>query len=260
MSRIGIGIFVYLCGRYNSVGMQSTEIAIQQQIMIVRDQRVMLDFDLAALYGVETKVLNQAVKRNIERFPADFMFQLTQGEWNLVSNNITLLRSQNVTSNIVENQDDAVLRSQNVTAKSDENTDLEVLQSQFATAKTIKKTRSLPYAFTELGVAMLSSVLRSPTAIQVNINIMRAFVAFRHLATQPMPESNAELRKEIQALRNELEEILSDQNDINEMTQAQLDAISEALAELQAMPKVRQRQRIGFVKDNDIDPLNPPSN
>lgn len=141
MSRIGIGIFAYLCGRYNSVGMQSTEIAIQQQIMIVRDQRVMLDFDLAALYGVETKVLNQAVKRNIERFPADFMFQLTQGEWNLVSNNITLLRSQNVTSNIAENQDDAVLRSQNVTAKSDENTDLEVLQSQFATAKTIKKTR-----------------------------------------------------------------------------------------------------------------------
>ena len=214
--------------------MQPAEITIQQQILLVRDQRVMLDFELAALYGVETKALNQAVKRNIERFPADFMFQLTQGEWNLVSNNITILRSQSATSNTAENQDNAILRS------------------QIATAKSIKKTRSLPYAFTELGVAMLSSVLRSPTAIQVNINIMRAFVAFRHLATQPIPESNAEMRKEIQALRNELEEILSDQNDINEMTQAQLDAISEALAELQAKPRP-QRQRIGFVKNDSRD-------
>ena len=80
--------------------MQPAELTIQQQILLVRDQRVMLDFELAALYGVETKALNQAVKRNIERFPADFMFQLTQGEWALVSNNITLLRSQNVTTNL----------------------------------------------------------------------------------------------------------------------------------------------------------------
>ncbi len=88
--------------------MQHTEISIQQQILLVRDQRVMLDFELAALYGVETKALNQAVKRNIERFPADFMFQLTQGEWALISNNITLLQSQNVTANLTENQDDAI--------------------------------------------------------------------------------------------------------------------------------------------------------
>ena len=80
------------------------------------------------------------------------------------------------------------------------------------------------------GVAMLSSVLRSPTAIQVNINIMRAFVALRHLAIQPLPDSNAELRKEIQALRNELEDILSDQNDINEMTHAQLGAFRPKIA------------------------------
>lgn len=229
--------------------MQPAEMTIQQQILVVRDQRVMLDFELAALYGVETKALNQAVKRNIERFPADFMFQLTQGEWALISNNLTLLRSQNVTTNLAENQDNTVLRSQIVTAKTEENIDFEVLQSQIATTKSIKKSRSLPYAFTELGVAMLSSVLRSPSAIQVNINIMRAFVAFRHLATQPLPDSNAELRKEIQSLRNELEDILSDQNDINEMTQAQLDAISEALAELQAKPQNHQRQRIGFRKD-----------
>ena len=140
--------------------MQPEEMTIQQQILVVRDQRVMLDFELAALYGVETKVLNQAVKRNLERFPADFMFQLTQGEWALISNSLTLLRSQNATANLAENQDTTVLRS------------------QFVTAKT------------------------------------------------------------------------SDQNDINEMTQAQLDAISEALAELQAKPQNHQRQRIGFIKDN----------
>ena len=124
--------------------MQPTEISIQQQILLVRDQRVMLDFELAALYGVETKALNQAVKRNIERFPADFMFQLTQGEWALVSNNIILLRSQNVTTNLAENQDDAILRSQIVTSNSEENADFEVLQSQIVSAKSIKKSRSLP--------------------------------------------------------------------------------------------------------------------
>ena len=223
---------------------------IQNQILLVRDQRVMLDFELAALYGVETKRLNEQVRRNIDRFPADFMFQLTQGEWNLISNDISLLQSQNATANLVERLEDASLRSQNATTNESDVQEIEVLQSQIVTAKAIKKSRSLPYAFTELGVAMLSSVLRSPTAIQVNINIMRAFVALRHLATQPLPDSNAELRKEIQALRSELEDILSDQNDINEMTQAQLDAISEALAELQAKPQTRQRQRIGFIKDD----------
>ena len=106
-----------------------SELTIQQRIIVVRDQRVMLDFELAALYGVETKALNQAVKRNIERFPADFMFQLTQGEWALVSNNITMLRSQFATANLAENQDDAVLRS------------------QFVTTKMRRKSRSLPYAF-----------------------------------------------------------------------------------------------------------------
>lgn len=78
--------------------MLSTEMTIQQKILVVRDQRVMLDFELAALYGVETKRLNEQVKRNIERFPADFMFQLTQGEWNLVSYNLTKLRSQKATT------------------------------------------------------------------------------------------------------------------------------------------------------------------
>lgn len=197
---------------------------IQSKIYELRGQRVMLDFDLASLYQVETRVLNQAVKRNIERFPDDFMFQLTKGEWEI-------LKSQIVTANPIENEE------------------VKTLPSQIVTAKSIAKQRFQPYAFTENGVAMLSSVLRSPLAIQVNIGIMRAFVAFRHLATQPLPDSNAELRKEIQAIRDEMEEILADQNDINEMTSAQLDAISTALAELQSDKSrlaAKPRRPIGF--------------
>ena len=105
----------------------------------------------------------------------------------------------------------------------------------------------LPYAFTELGVAMLSSVLTSETAININRDIMRAFVTFNHLTVRPLPEDNAELRSEIQALRDQMNEILADQNDINETTRAQLDAISSALAELQ-IDRVRHtgRNPIGF--------------
>ncbi len=122
-------------------------------IKIIRGRQVILDADLARLYGVETKVLNQAVKRNIERFPEDFMFQLTKEECS---------RSQFVTSNM----NDDFMRSQIVTSKIQDNRG---------------GTRYLPYAFTEQGIAMLSGVLRSPIAIEVNIRIMRAFVAMRHL-------------------------------------------------------------------------------
>jgi len=126
---------------------------IQNMIYEIRGQKVMLDSDLSALYGVELKVMNQAVKRNIKRFPSDFMFQLTDEEW--------------------KNQ-----RSQIVTFNKD--------------------TRKYkPYAFTEQGVAMLSSVINSDRAIEVNINIMRAFVKLRHyvLAKNDTNEQIAELRK-----------------------------------------------------------------
>jgi hypothetical protein len=99
---------------------------------------------------------------------------------------------------------------------------------------------------------MLSSVLNSDTAINVNRDIMRAFVTLRHIVSQPLPDSYAELRQEIQALRDEMEDILHDQNDINESTRAQLDAISTALAELQAKePPQRPRRRIGFVQEDE---------
>ena len=127
----------------------------------------MVDFDLAMLYGVQTKALNQAVKRNTKRFPDDFMFQLTQEEWN-------------------------ILRSQIVTAKTPEDQAIALLRSQFATAKDISKIRTLPYAFTRNGIGMLSSVLGSETAVAMNIRIMRAFTA-----SQQIMESNAILFKRV---------------------------------------------------------------
>ena len=196
----------------------------------------MLDRDLASMYGVETKVLNQAVKRNIERFPEDFMFQLTKGEYEILTNDI--LRSQIVTANIEDDKGDYNLRS------------------QIVTAKEFTMSRTLPYAFTEHGVAMLSSVLRSPLAIQVNIGIIRAFVEFRRLTKSlPTPttyEDIAQLRKDFEELKLDIEDILHDQNDINESTRAQLDAISTALAELQAnRPDNKPRRPIGFIKPKD---------
>lgn len=123
---------------------------IESLIRTIRGQKVMVDFDLGMLYGVKTKALNQSVKRNIKRFPNDFMFQLTQDEWN-------------------------TLRSQIVTAKATENKAIALLRSQFVTTKDISKIRTLPYAFTRNGIGMLSSVLGSDTAVEMNIRIMRVF-------------------------------------------------------------------------------------
>ena len=123
---------------------------IESLIRTIRGQKVMVDFDLGMLYGVKTKALNQSVKRNIKRFPNDFMFQLTQDEWN-------------------------TLRSQIVTTKATENKAIALLRSQFVTTKDISKIRTLPYAFTRNGIGMLSSVLGSDTAVEMNIRIMRVF-------------------------------------------------------------------------------------
>ena len=181
----------------------------------------MLDFDLAALYGVKTRAMNQAVKRNIERFPDDFMFQLTKGEF-------MILKSQIATSNSNDIQDNSVLMSQIVISKPVERRG---------------GTQKLPYAFTENGV--------SPLAIQVNIGIMRAFTEFRKIAANlSVPSQIADvtqLRKDFEELKFDIEDILHDQNDINESTRMQLDAISTALAELQADHRQQpKRKPIGF--------------
>ena len=203
-------------------------VVIQHKIHEIRGQRVILDRDLAALYGVETKVLNQAVKRNIERFPEDFMFQLTSEEFRN-------LRSQIMTSYVSENERDTQLRSQIVTSNS------------------IKMTRALPYAFTEHGVVMLASLLRSDIAVTMSVQITRAFVAMRQtIATLASTETKIELLNEkVERLNLFIEETLRDQNDINEETSMQLELIQQSLAELQAKPKEKPRRRIGFNASDD---------
>ncbi len=178
---------------------------VRSKIYEIRGQKVMLDRDLAAMYGVETRALNQAVKRNAERFPEDFMFQLTAEEW-------------------------------------------ENLKSQFVTSSW-GGARKMPYAFTELGVAMLSSVLTSKIAVQVNMGIMRAFVSVRQALSQPKPSELAQLQSEVRELKEYVNDILTDQNDINEETRMQLEMINESLAELQAEKRLllsAPRRRVGF--------------
>ena len=153
---------------------------IENLIHVIRGKQVMLDRDLARLYGVDTKRLNEQVKRNIERFPEDFMFQLSKEEFEnwksqyAISNDEEFLRSQIAT---IENKDDDFLRSQIATIENED----DGLRSQNVTIDMRgKHLKYLPYAFTENGVAMLSSVLRTPLAISTNIQIMRAFTASRH--------------------------------------------------------------------------------
>ena len=207
---------------------------IKHRIYEVRGQRVMLDRDLAELYGVETKVLNQAVKRNLDRFPEDFRFQLNRLE-------VHSLMSQSV---VVTD-----LKSQIVTSSQDEID----LRSQYATSSW-GGVRKLPFVFTELGVAMLSSVLRSETAIQVNINIMRAFVAMRHAvaAMQTTDMKVEQLAHKVDQMDAHIDELMHEQRDINrEQTETnnevalQIEAINDALDQLREKPAPK-RNKIGY--------------
>ena len=179
---------------------------IQSKIYEIRGQKVMLDFDLAEMYEVETRVLNQAVKRNIERFPKDFMFQLTKEEW-------------------------------------------ENMSSQFVmTSRSKRPKTAMPLVFTEHGVVMLSSVLRSNIAIQTSILIVRAFVAIRQLITNPPIDRVGELEKQMKELKDYIEDVFADYNDINDDTRIQLGLINQTLAELQSRKKLEEKPRnpIGF--------------
>ena len=154
---------------------------IEKMIFTIRGVQVMLDSDLAMLYGVETRALNQAVKRNISRFPEDFMFQLTMEEANAS-------RSQFVTLNI------------NPTSSKSQNVTLNTTRGQ--------NIKYRPYVFTENGVAMLSSVLRSQTAIEVNIRIMRAFTSMRHVLA-----SNAQVFQRLEVIEHHQLELAAHQAD-----------------------------------------------
>ena len=224
---------------------------IKHSIYEVRGMQVMLDRDLAELYNVETKVLNQAVKRNIERFPEDFMFKLNKSEWMFLRSQIATLK-ESALSTDTEDIDvvETSLMSQIVTS-SPENIDNDTdLKSQIATSSW-GGTRKLPNAFTELGIAMLSSVLRSETAIQVNINIMRAFVAIRHAigAWQGVNLKVEQLSHKVDNLNARVDEILHEQNENNMEMAVQISALNDALDQLREKPTTT-RKRIGFKQEN----------
>ena len=184
---------------------------IQSKIYEIRGQRVMLDFDLAELYQVETRVLNQAVKCNIDRFPEDFMFQVTAEEWVVIS-------------------------------------------SQFVMTSRNKRPKSaLPLAFTEHGVVMLSSVLRSDIAVQTSVLITRAFVAMRQIIANSPVIMSAQLQKEMKELKEYIEDVFADPNDINEDTRMQIELINQVLAELQVHKKLSEKTRrpIGFIRPQE---------
>ncbi len=173
--------------------MKTDALALQaeRRILLVRQQRVMLDYDLAALYGVETRALKQAVRRNLNRFPVDFMFELTGDE-------VAAMVSQSVIPGLG------------------------------------KLGGAVPMAFTEQGVAMLSSVLRSPRAVQVNIAIMRAFVRLREMLL-----SNADLARKLADLERKYD--------------SQFKVVFDAIRQLMAPPPPAPKPEIGFhVKEDAI--------
>ena len=183
--------------------------SIQNRIYEIRGERVMLDRDLAALYEVEIRVLNQAVKRNMKRFPKDFMFQLSKDEWESMRFQIENLDKQEKS-----------------------------LSSQIVTLKTGRgqHTKYLPYVFTEQGVAMLSGVLNSDRAINMNIAIMRAFVEIRRVLIQ-----QNDIREQLKLIKERMGEHDAQLNQI-------YDAMENLLDEKDAQRKWEDRERIGFKK------------
>ncbi|WP_316846760.1 ORF6N domain-containing protein [Pedobacter psychrodurus] len=187
--------------------------SIQNRIYEIRGERVMLDFDLASLYEVETKVLNQAVKRNIKRFPDDFMFQLTSAEFESIKFQIEAINQGASSQIVIKNQPN--------------------LKSQIVTSSW-GGTRKLPYAFTEQGVAMLSGVVNSDKAINMNIAIMRAFVDVRKIL---LKQSN--LNEQLTEIK---ERIGEHDVQLNELYDAMENLIDEKIAQI----KWNDRERIGF--------------
>jgi hypothetical protein len=181
--------------------------SIQNRIYEIRGERVMLDRDLAILYETDTKSLNQAVKRNLKRFPADFMFQLTKEEFESIRFQIETVEA---------NEKPVRIQNENV--------------------KGWGGSRYLPYVFTEQGVAMLSGVVNSDKAIEMNIAIMRAFVAVRHVLLK-----QNDLKEQLREIRERVGEHDTQLNHI-------YDAMENLLDEKAAQRKWGERERIGFKK------------
>lgn len=213
-------------GKVKQVSSSEVLNKVQYAITILRGKQVLLDFQLAELYGVETKRLNEAVKRNIQRFPEDFMFRVSKEE-------LANIRSQFATTyqQLPDNETFGALISRTPNEK--------------------RTASALPYAFTEQGVAMLSSVLRSETAVQVNIAIMRAFVMARQIISETRENALAinELRMKIQMLEDALENNLGAVNDLSEEMRAELDNIYNAIGALSVQnqePPKPKTNPIGF--------------
>jgi phage regulator Rha-like protein len=190
---------------------------IIRKIYVVKGQKVMLDFDLAALYNVETRVFNQAVKRNLDRFPEDFMFQLTPAEWKSMMSQI-----------VISSESDGTKANRNMMSQT-------VISSQKR-----RKLSSPPFAFTEHGVTMLATVLKSERAVKMSIAVVRAFIELKKMAT-----SYSEIARKLALLEDRLGE-----HDV------QLGAIHDAIENLlddKVEEKVKtkaweERERIGFTK------------
>ncbi len=180
---------------------KNSSFQVERHILLVRGEKVMLDSDLATLYEIETRVLTQAVKRNLERFPDDFMFQLNKEEF-------TLLRSQTA----AKNEAPSALRSQIVTLKEGRG----------------KHRKYLPYVFTEQGVAMLSSVLRSQRAVRVNVEIMRTFVRLRQMLS-----SNKELMQQL--------------NNLEQKCDKKFKIVFDTIHQLMLPPDNKKKRPIGFI-------------
>ena len=186
---------------------------IENKIYEIRGQKVMLDFDLAEMYGVETKRLKEQVRRNIERFPAEFMFELTKEE-------------------------------------------VAISRSQIAILKTGQgyNIKYLPFAFTEYGIVMLSSVLKSKTAVEVNINIIRAFVRMRQYLLSNIP------KKELEELKQRIEYLEEDITSDRESYEKQFDDLFNAFAKISAIIQSRQtpldRVKIEGFKTNNKEKSN----
>lgn len=195
-----------------------TDNSIQDIIYDIRGVKVMMDYDLAAIYGVETRSLNQAVKRNIERFPTDFMFKLTEEEWLVLVQKISM-------------------------------------SSQFVMTYPEKRPKkATPYAFTEHGAVMLASVLRSPSAVKMSVMVTRAFIAMRQALSSMLSYDLQieQLSHKIDQLNAHVEEILHNQNDINQLQSQynsevaiQIEVINDALDQLREK-KAKLDNPIGF--------------
>ena len=205
---------------------------IQNKIYELRGQKVMLDFDLAELYEVETKILNQAVKRNNDRFPKDFMFRLTSREWKVLRSQIVTLEAG------MEDIPGSFAKPLNIDKEEFTN-----LKSQIVTSSW-GGSRKLPYAFTEHGVTMLASILRSAKAVKMNIAIVRAFIALRQIALH-----HKDLARKLEQLRSEMLNLHGEHD-------TQLNAIYDAIEKLlnekpdeKTLKKTwEERERIGFKK------------